>query len=143
MRWLHLSGLAVLAGFAVFGAARLGWGLLRGPSCVTTSEAEFWSPDRIYKAALSKKDCNLGESIVYSVRVDHLTHRQWFAVWDVETDERPERPPKVIWTADRALEITMPTRTLSGKLTQYVGDDLTMTRVYAATKPDAFPNYGP
>ncbi len=38
--------------------------------CKTTSTAESWAPDRAYKATVFKKDCNSGESIFYSVRVD-------------------------------------------------------------------------
>ncbi len=146
MRWLRFTGMVVLVAFAIFGAARLAWGLLpSGPSCVTSSQAEIWTPDRAYKATLSKKDCNMSESIFYSVRVDAVSPRagrpKWFTIRNIDTDEYPENPPQLAWAAARQLEITMPTRTLRGTVTEHVGDDLVVARVFAATKPDAFPNY--
>ena len=36
--------------------------------CKTSSIAESWTADRAYKATVLMKDCNLSESISYSVR---------------------------------------------------------------------------
>jgi hypothetical protein len=112
--------------------------------CKTSSTAESWAPDRAYRATVLKKDCNLGESIFYSVRVDAFSPPErsaWFTTRELEADVWPDqpRPPELTWTTPRQLEITMVTMTLGGRLTEHVGDSLTIVRIFNAAKPDAFP----
>jgi hypothetical protein len=114
--------------------------------CKTYATAESWAPDRAYKATVFKKDCNLGESIFYSVRVDAFSPPErmaWFTTRELEADVRPDqpRPPELTWSTARQLEITTVTTTLGGRLTEHVGDGLTIVRVFNAAKPDAFPNF--
>jgi len=114
--------------------------------CKTSSTAESWAPDRAYKATVFKKDCNLGESIFYSVRVDAFSPPErtpWFTNRELEADVWPEepRPPNLIWTTPRQLEITMATKRLDGRLTEHIGNELTIVRIFNAMKPDAFRNF--
>jgi hypothetical protein len=113
--------------------------------CKTSSLAEKWAPDHAYKATVFKKDCNLGESVFYSVRVDAFSPPErmaWFTTRELEADVlEPPRPPDLSWSNPRQLEITMTTTTLGGQLTEHVGDGLTIVRIFNATNPDAFPNF--
>jgi hypothetical protein len=114
--------------------------------CKTTSTAESWAPDRAYKATVFRKNCNLGESIFYSVRVDAFSPPEraaWFTTRQLEADVWPDRPrpPGLTWSTPRQLEIAVTTRTLGGRLTEHVGDSLTIVRVFDAEEPDAFPNF--
>ena len=147
MSWLTYAKVGAL--IAVVGLTAYGthW-ITLGPEqyCKTSSTAESWAPDRAYKATMFKKNCNLGESIFYSVRVDAFSppeRTSWFTNRELEADVWPEepRPPGLIWTTPRQLEITMVTTTLGGRLTEHIGDDLTIVRIFNATKPDAFPNF--
>lgn len=113
-------------------------------NCSTSPVSELWSEDRVYKATILMKDCNMGETIFYSVRVDAYPpppRRGWFTKREIDNDERPSEPPAVRWEAPRTLLIEMKTRTLVGSMREHVGDDLTIVRVFAAQAPDAFPNY--
>lgn len=115
-----------------------------GQNCSTSLVTESWATDRAYKIALSKKDCNSGESIFYSARIDAFSpplRAAWFTVRELDDDEYPERAPALTWTGSRQIEINMPTRTLNGRLAEHAGDDLTIIRVFTASKPDAFPSY--
>jgi hypothetical protein len=114
--------------------------------CRTTSTSESWSPDRAYKATVLKKDCNLGESTFYSVRVDAFSlpeRMAWFTTRELEADVWPEAPlpPDLGWSTPRQLEITMTTTTLGGRVYEHVGDGLTIVRIYNAAKPNTFPNF--
>ncbi len=115
--------------------------------CKTSSTAESWAPDRAYKATVFKKDCNLGESIFYSVRVDAFSPPErgaWFTTRELEPGvvwpDQPQ-PPDLTWSTPRQLEITMTTTTLGGRLTEHVGGSLTIVRIFDAAKPAAFPNF--
>jgi hypothetical protein len=113
--------------------------------CGTSSTAETWGPDRAYKATVFKKDCNLGETIFYSVRVDAFSPPErfaWFTIRELEADLQGQpRPPELIWSTPRQLEITMATRTVDGRLTESIGDDLTIVCIFDAAQPGAFPNW--
>jgi len=111
--------------------------------CKTSSIAESWAPDHAYKATVLKKDCNLSESLFYSIRIDAFSppgRMPWFTLLELENDTRPE-PPKVTWGAARQLEIVSATETLSGRLSEHLGDDLTVMRIFSPLSPNAFPNY--
>jgi hypothetical protein len=72
--------------------------------CKTSTVAENWTPDHAYKATVLEKDCNLSETISYSIRVDAFSPPErvaWFTLRELENDARPEAP-QVTWTAARA-----------------------------------------
>jgi hypothetical protein len=113
-------------------------------NCTTSPASEIWSPDRAYKATLLVKDCNLSETIFYSIRVDAYSpplSTGFFTHEVIEDDERPSEPPTVRWDTPRKLAVEMKTRTLHGTVQRHSGDDLTIVRTYIARQPDAFPNY--
>ena len=86
------------------------------------------------------------ETIIYSIRIDAFSpplRLAWFTTRNIENDERPKQPPKLLWITSRQLEITTTTRTVNGMLAEHVGDDLIVVRKFVASKPDAFPNFGP
>lgn len=116
----------------------------KGPGCTSALLTEMWSADRAYSAALHKKDCNQGESILYSVRVDAHSpplRIDWSSNYELRNDKYPDQAPSLLWRSDRELEITVKTRTLRGKLQVNAGDDLTITEAYDPSDPNAFPNY--
>jgi len=67
----------------------------------------------------------------------------WFTTRELEADVWPDQPqpPELARSTPRQLEITVATTTLGGRLTEHVGDDLTIVRIFNAAKPDAFPNF--
>jgi hypothetical protein len=112
------------------------------PDCKTSPTAESWAPDRAYKATVFKKDCNMSESIFYSVRVDAFSppeRHSFFTTRELEAAVWSEPlPPELTWSTPRQLEITMATARLGGRLTERVGDSLTIIRIFEP-KPAAFP----
>jgi hypothetical protein len=110
------------------------------PDCKTSSTAESWAPDGAYKATVFKKNCNMDESIFYSVRVDAFSPPERYSFFATRQLEGPDHPPppELTWSTPRQLEITMTTARLSGRLTERVGDSLAIVRIYDA-KPAAFP----
>jgi hypothetical protein len=109
-------------------------------NCTSGSVLSSWSSDHTYKATLLKKDCNQGETIFYSVRIDKVTPTRingvpmggWFLVEDIEEDPYPTAAlqPAIKWTAHR-LQIDIPARTFSGSY-QHREGDLTLVRSYIA-----------
>lgn len=114
-------------------------------NCRTQAISAHWSPDRAYKATLMEKNCNLGETIFYSVRIDANSpplKSGWFVPgYELEDDEYPTVRPTLSWAAERRLEIRAKTRTIHGTIILNTGDDLTVVRTYIAREPEAFPNY--
>jgi hypothetical protein len=116
---------AMVAALMAITAYITSW-LARGPEpdCSTEAAKEFWSQDRAYKAALLIKNCNLGESILYRIRVDAMSpplKRGWFQYIDLDNDERPDALPSIRWDGPRWLSIEMQTRTLRGSIVQNTG----------------------
>jgi hypothetical protein len=66
-----------------------------------------------------------------------------FTTRELEADVWPDQPqpPELVWSTPRQLDITVATTTLGGRLTEHVGDNLTIVRIFNAAKPDAFPNF--
>jgi hypothetical protein len=140
-----ISAVIFALGVTAYITAYISHWLMLGPEayCKTSSIAESWAPDHAYKATVLKKDCNLSESVFYSIRVDSFSPPEriaWFTVRELENDTRPE-PPNLTWSTARQLKIMSTTKTLSGRLSEHVGDDLTIERVFSPLTPDAFPNY--
>ena len=80
-----------------------------------------------------KKDCNLSETIFYSIKVDKPDAR-FFRV-DIEEDLYPAQAsePAVRWDLHK-LEIDIPAQTVSGSIERRYGD-LTVVRTYVPPKP--------
>jgi hypothetical protein len=113
-------------------------------NCTTSPISSLWSDDRAYEATILKMDCNMSETIFYSVRIDAFSpplREAWFTKQEIESDEFPvpSEPPSIRWIDSRHLEITMKTKTIGGMLNEHVGHDLIITRTYIASSPSAFP----
>jgi hypothetical protein len=110
-------------------------------NCTSSPISSLWSSDHTYKATLLKKDCNLGETIFYSVRLDKpstRTDREWFFVEEIEADPYPAEtpPPEMKWDLHR-LEIDTAAEMLSGAMERREGD-LTLIRSYVSrAKPNS------
>ena len=138
IKGLFVFGLIAIAVYVTSYVARL-----PESNCSTSLVSELPSEDQAYNATVLVKDCNLGETIFYSVRIDArspLQHRGWFTTYEIEDDERPDGPPELRWEAPRTLVIERSTRTLAGSIRRHIGDDLTLVRNFRAKAPDAFPN---
>jgi hypothetical protein len=121
------------------------WLTLGGEAnCETSSENENWSPSQAYKATVLKKECGLGETAFYSVRIDAVypsERMRWFIIQNLETNTWPDKalPPQMVWNNPQELEITIDTPALSGRLVQKMHDGLTVIRLFNAT-PKSFPH---
>jgi hypothetical protein len=134
-------------------------------NCTTSPFTVAWSDDLIYEAIMLKKDCNLGESIFYSVKI----HKQpdqagdytdkslkgerssdlmqwtkskgWFFVVNIEAEAYPggpPTPPVMKWESHK-LRIDIASNILSGsiELQQRQTGDLTVVRSYIdSAKPN-------
>ena len=141
---MKFLGMVLLTAAFVHGFSRAQEGDDTG--CKTMTIATSWSPDRIYEASLIEKNCNQGESLFYSVRIDAKPRpgrRGWFVPgYELENDlVHPESPPAMTWATPRRLEIKVGTRTLAGSLELSAGDDLTVVRDYVPAARGAHPNF--
>jgi hypothetical protein len=113
-----------------------------GSNCSTKPISETWAQDRAYKATLLVRDCNMEETIFYTVRVDAFSpplRNAWFTIEEIDDDECPDAPPVVHWDGPRTLVSEMRTKTLRGSLVRNIGQDLIMRITYARSS-NAFPN---
>jgi hypothetical protein len=142
MRLVKLGGL--LLGFAVTIYCTAYVARRPESNCEQEAVSEQWSADRAYKATVNRKSCNLGETLIYSARIDAYStpvSQGWFVPdYELDDDEYPTTPPIIQWVSPRQLEIAVNTRTLTGSLSLHVGQDLTVVRRYIAREPAAFPN---
>jgi hypothetical protein len=102
-------------------------------NCTTGPVSSSWSSDRVYKATLLKKDCNLFETTFYSVRIDKPD--AWFFKVELEEDPYPAqaREPAMRWDSHK-LEIEIPAEKFTGLIEHREGD-LTVVRSYVLPKP--------
>jgi hypothetical protein len=102
-------------------------------NCTTSPAVDLWSADHAYKATLLKKDCNLSETIFYSVRIDKP--EAWFLKIEIEQDPYPAQAtePAMKWDLHK-LEIDVPAEKISGSIERREGD-LTIVRSYILAKP--------
>jgi hypothetical protein len=102
-------------------------------NCTTDPVSSSWSSDRVYKATLLKKDCNLFETTFYSVRIDKPD--VWFLKIELEEDPYPAKAsePVMKWDSHK-LEIDIPAQTLSGSIERREGD-LAVVQTYVFPKP--------
>jgi hypothetical protein len=132
---------------------RIVWYVARLPesNCASKSIGTFWNADRAFKATLLEKNCNAGETLFYSVRIDAYSpplHGSWFLPgYQLEGDQDwPRSVPAVRWTTPRQLEVEVNTDALVGSITSLVhtsyvvvgtggridpSDDLRVVRKYA------------
>jgi hypothetical protein len=141
---VKFCGLILLTAVGVSSSACTGQSV--ESNCSTATIATTWSPDRAYQASMLEKNCNMGESLFYSVRIDAKSpplRRGWFVPgYELENDlVHPTTPPSMKWATDRRLEIDVATRTLAGSLELSSGDDLTVVRNYVPAERGAHPNY--
>lgn len=112
---------------------------------LSTLETEF-SADKMYKATLLRRNCNLGEPVTYFVRLDYIGSESgsgWsIPGFELENDEYSYVNPELHWINQRKLEVLVHTRTLGGHLTRNIGADLIFVRSYAPKEPQSFPNDG-
>jgi hypothetical protein len=140
VKWLVI---ALVFAAAIYGTAYV----MRRPesNCANSNVSELWASDHAYKATLIKKDCNMGEALIFSVRIDAYAPpltRAWFTPgYELDNDSYPEGVPELRWSASRQLDIAVSTRTLVGTLTRHAGDDLSVVIRYVPREPAAFPNY--
>ncbi len=140
--WLKTAGVVcavVLGGYVISFVSRL-----PESNCSTKQVSEVPSPDHAYKATLQLKNCNMGESLFYSVEIEARSPPAKFAWrnrYELEDDEYPGHAPTVTWATNRRLEIVLKTLTLSGSVQVHTGDDLTVVRRYLPSAPNTFPNY--
>jgi len=101
-------------------------------NCTTSPVSSLWSADHAYQATLLKKDCSLGETIFYSVRIDNPT---WFLRIEIEEDPYPDQAiePAMKWDSHK-LEIEIPAKAFIGS-TERREDDLTIVRTYIPRNP--------
>ena len=137
---LGVVGVVGLLVWLVVGAVSLIVYVARLPesNCATKPLSEYFAPDRAYKATVLEKNCNMGETFFYSVRIDAYwpqPSKRWFIVPQLESDTLEQNPPVVHWAEPRRLEVLVKTHTLAGTLTDHFGQesgqDPTLVRTYA------------
>jgi hypothetical protein len=106
---------------------RIVWHVARLPesNCASKSIGTFWNADRAFKATLLEKDCNAGETLFYSVRIDAYSpplHGSWFLRgYELEQGQDwPRIVPAVRWTTPRQLDVEVNTDALAGSITSVV-----------------------
>jgi len=140
-KFIVISAIAIPVVFvAVFWFA-----LNREGGCTSSIIKQEFSVDKMYKATLLKKDCNIGESITYSIRFDSVgssVEGGWFIpCFELENDEYPESIPEMRWTDQHRLEVRVRTRTLSGQLTRNINNNLIFSRSYIPKDPSTLPQF--
>ena len=130
-RWMKVAAFVVAFALTIYLTSYIS--RLPETNCTTGPVSSLWSGDNVYKATLLKKDCNLGETIFYSVRVDKLG--AWFLGVEIEEDPYPAQAsePAVKWDLHK-LKIDIPAETFSGSIEHREGD-LTVMRTYIPPRP--------
>lgn len=102
-------------------------------NCSTAQLQDFWSADRRYRSVLMKKECNLGETIFYSVRLETSGKPRlegWYVVLNIEGEGGiDEDEPSVEWISPNTLEIKSTTGTLKGTIERRI-EEVTIIRSY-------------
>ena len=116
-RWIKLAALVFTFALTIY----LTFYISRLPesNCTTAPVSSSWSDDRAYHP--SEEDCNLGETVFYSVRVNKPG--VWFLGVEVEQSPFPDQAiePAMKWDAHK-LEIDIPATTLSGSIERREGE---------------------
>ena len=121
----------VAAAAIFFFALRATWYVARLPesNCTTHAVLEVRSPDQRYRATLHEKDCNSGETLFHSVNID--LPRGVIRDFPLESDQMRPARPQLQWADAHTLDVTVPTNTLSGALTEHWVEGLTVSRTFA------------
>jgi len=129
--WIKLVALAFTFALAIYLTSY--FSRLPESNCTTGPVSSSWSSDSAYKATLLKKDCNLGETVFYSVRIDKP--EAWFFRVEIEEDPNPAQAsePAMRWDSHK-LEVDIPAEAFSGSIERREGD-LTVVRSYVRPKP--------
>ncbi len=143
------------ASMALAAVFSIGWGVglnsfMRGPDwpnlpgCQLTPVGRYPSDDGADIATTLLRNCNDGKDITYFLRLDIQGRRPgnagWWGINEIENDHYPENKPVVIWVKKNTVQVTISTRTLSGTLVEYEGNDIQFIRVYEPREPGKFPN---
>jgi hypothetical protein len=137
MRWTKVGVVAVA--FLVTIYATSYFSRLPESNCTTSEVLSISSADHLFKATLLLKECNIAETVFYSVRVEKAggaTDRGWFLIAEIEQDPYPARPsePRLRWH-EHKLGIEIPAKAYKGFIERRVQDDLTIVRSYVAANP--------
>jgi hypothetical protein len=127
-RWIYIVLLVVAFVLTIYITSYIS--RLPESNCVTGPISAIWSSDHLYKATLLKKDCDDGETVFFSVRIDkpNTPTGGWFFVQLVEEDPESFTPPIIKW-ASHKLEIEIPAEMMTGSIERRIGD-LTIARLY-------------
>jgi len=134
-RWIKFVALVFAFALTIFLTSYIS--RLPESHCATGAISSLWSSDQVYKATLLRKDCNLGETVFYSVRIDKPGG--WFLRVEIEEDPNPAQSsePTMRWDSHK-LEVDIPAEAFSGSLERREGD-LTVVRSYIHPKPNPSP----
>ncbi len=130
-RWIRFAALVFALALTIYLTSYIS--RLPESNCTTGPVSSSWSDDHVYKATLLKKDCNLGETAFYSVRIDKPS--AWFLRVEIEEDPYPAQAsgPAMKWDSHK-LEIAIPAEKFTGSIEHREGD-LTVVRTYIPPKP--------
>jgi hypothetical protein len=129
-RWIKFTALVSAFTLTVYLTSYIS--RLPESNCKIGPVSSSWSGDHVYKATLLKKDCNLGETAFYSVRIDKPG--AWFLNVEIEEDPYPAQAaePAMKWDSDK-LAIDIPAEKFTGSIEHREGD-LTIVRTYIPPK---------
>jgi hypothetical protein len=127
-RWIYIVSLFVAFVLTIYITSYIS--RLPESACFTRPISAVWSSDHLYEATLLRKDCDDGETVFFSVRIDkpNTPTGGWFFVQQVEEDPASFTPPVIKW-ASHNLEIEIVAETMTGSIERRIGD-LTVVRVY-------------
>jgi hypothetical protein len=128
--WIKLVALAFTFALAIYLTSY--FSRLPESNCTIGPVSSSWSRDSAYKATLLRKDCNLGETVFYLVRIDKPG--AWFLRVEIEEDQNPAHSsePTMRWDSHK-LEVDIPAEAFSGSIERREGD-LTVVRSYIRPK---------
>lgn len=114
-----------------------------GNSCKKSLAAQQTSTGGAYAAKINEIRCNENAEISFELYIEKLQGNShgWRILVPLENDQRSESPPTLSWKNDNHLQALIRTRTLSGTLTEHVGERLVLERTYVPSDPQAFPNF--
>ncbi len=116
----------------------------RQSSCTIANVISLASDDSQYLAQIKKFSCDMGSEYQYVLVVGSKTlhdNRSWTFKTRIESDVRSAPSPTISWSNGHMLVVRVRSRTISGALTEHIGQDLILETIYTPTNPDAFPNY--
>jgi len=106
------------------------WYFARLPesNCTMHSVLEVRSAEPPYRAVLTEKNCNVGETRFYSLTMD--TRAGVVRNLPLESDMMHPPRPTLRWTDPRTLDVSVPTNAISGAITEHWADGFTLARTF-------------